>query len=85
MSDELLKLTAAATADQVRRGELDPAELFETYRERAAADELNAFTWVNTFSAVAAGTPRDTAPVRNSSQNPPINSRLRRRLMERAA
>ena len=30
----------------VRAGELDPGELFEAYRERAAADELNAFTWV---------------------------------------
>ena len=43
----------AARADGRRRrpsasraGELDPAELFDAYRERAAADELNAFTWV---------------------------------------
>ena len=43
---ELLDLTAAAAADAVRRGEVDAGELFETYRRRAAADELNAFVWV---------------------------------------
>jgi aspartyl-tRNA(Asn)/glutamyl-tRNA(Gln) amidotransferase subunit A len=48
---ELVDLTAAAAAAAVRAGEIDPAELFDAYRERAAADELNAFTWV------AAGTP----------------------------
>jgi len=30
----------------VRAGELDPGELFDAYRERAASEELNAFTWV---------------------------------------
>jgi aspartyl-tRNA(Asn)/glutamyl-tRNA(Gln) amidotransferase subunit A len=45
MSD-LIDLTAAGAAAGVRAGEIDPAELFEVYRERAAADELNAFTWV---------------------------------------
>jgi aspartyl-tRNA(Asn)/glutamyl-tRNA(Gln) amidotransferase subunit A len=44
--NELLDLTAATAAERVRAGELDPAELFELYRARAAADELNAFTWV---------------------------------------
>jgi aspartyl-tRNA(Asn)/glutamyl-tRNA(Gln) amidotransferase subunit A len=43
---EILELTAAAAADRVRAGELGAHELFEAYRERAAADELNAFTWV---------------------------------------
>jgi aspartyl-tRNA(Asn)/glutamyl-tRNA(Gln) amidotransferase subunit A len=43
---ELVELTAAAAAARVREGEIDHAELFEAYRERAAADELNAFTWV---------------------------------------
>ncbi|MDQ6819762.1 MAG: Asp-tRNA(Asn)/Glu-tRNA(Gln) amidotransferase subunit GatA [Actinomycetota bacterium] len=46
MSDELLALTASEAGEQVRRGELDSGELFEAYRARAAADELNAFTWV---------------------------------------
>jgi aspartyl-tRNA(Asn)/glutamyl-tRNA(Gln) amidotransferase subunit A len=43
---EILELTAAAAAQRVRAGELDPAELFDAYRERAAAEDLNAFTWV---------------------------------------
>jgi aspartyl-tRNA(Asn)/glutamyl-tRNA(Gln) amidotransferase subunit A len=43
---ELIELTAAAAAERVRAGEIDAGELFEAYRERAAADRLNAFTWV---------------------------------------
>jgi aspartyl-tRNA(Asn)/glutamyl-tRNA(Gln) amidotransferase subunit A len=43
---DLLELTAAAAAEAVRSGEVDPAELFEVYRARAAAQDLNAFTWV---------------------------------------
>jgi aspartyl-tRNA(Asn)/glutamyl-tRNA(Gln) amidotransferase subunit A len=43
---ELIELTAATAAAKVRAGEIDPAELFEAYRERAASDRLNAFTWV---------------------------------------
>jgi aspartyl-tRNA(Asn)/glutamyl-tRNA(Gln) amidotransferase subunit A len=46
MSNELLELSAASAAAAVGAGELDPAELFELYRSRAASDELNAFTWV---------------------------------------
>ncbi|HWC86605.1 MAG TPA: Asp-tRNA(Asn)/Glu-tRNA(Gln) amidotransferase subunit GatA [Solirubrobacteraceae bacterium] len=42
----LIDLTAAAAAEGVRAGEIDPTELFDAYRSRAAADELNAFTWV---------------------------------------
>jgi aspartyl-tRNA(Asn)/glutamyl-tRNA(Gln) amidotransferase subunit A len=45
MSDALT-LTAAAAAARVRAGDLDPGELWEGYRARAAADDLNAFTWV---------------------------------------
>ncbi|MGA2929106.1 MAG: Asp-tRNA(Asn)/Glu-tRNA(Gln) amidotransferase subunit GatA [Solirubrobacteraceae bacterium] len=52
---ELIDLTAAQAAARVRAGELDARELFEVYRARAAADELNAFTWV------AAGAPADGA------------------------
>jgi aspartyl-tRNA(Asn)/glutamyl-tRNA(Gln) amidotransferase subunit A len=44
--NELIELTAAQAAERVRAGEIEPAELFDAYRERAAADELNAFTWV---------------------------------------
>ncbi len=46
MTAELIELTAARAVERVRAGEIDPAELFEAYRERAGADELNAFTWV---------------------------------------
>jgi aspartyl-tRNA(Asn)/glutamyl-tRNA(Gln) amidotransferase subunit A len=44
---ELVELSAAAAGAAVRAGELDPGELFEAYRARAAADTLNAFTWVS--------------------------------------
>jgi aspartyl-tRNA(Asn)/glutamyl-tRNA(Gln) amidotransferase subunit A len=43
---ELLDLTAAQAADRIGAGEIDATELFDAYRERAAADDLNAFTWV---------------------------------------
>jgi aspartyl-tRNA(Asn)/glutamyl-tRNA(Gln) amidotransferase subunit A len=43
---EITALTAKQAADAVAKGDLDPTELFEAYRARAAADELNAYTWV---------------------------------------
>jgi aspartyl-tRNA(Asn)/glutamyl-tRNA(Gln) amidotransferase subunit A len=43
---EALALTAAEAAARVRAGELDPTELWHGYRQRAAADDCNAFTWV---------------------------------------
>jgi aspartyl-tRNA(Asn)/glutamyl-tRNA(Gln) amidotransferase subunit A len=43
---ELLELTAARQAELLRAGELAPAEVFEFWRERAAADELGAYLWV---------------------------------------
>jgi aspartyl-tRNA(Asn)/glutamyl-tRNA(Gln) amidotransferase subunit A len=43
---ELIDLTAAQAAERIRAGELAAGELFEAYRERAANDDLNAFTWV---------------------------------------
>jgi aspartyl-tRNA(Asn)/glutamyl-tRNA(Gln) amidotransferase subunit A len=43
---ELIELTAAQAVARVRAREVDPVELFEAYRKRAAADQLNAFTWV---------------------------------------
>jgi aspartyl-tRNA(Asn)/glutamyl-tRNA(Gln) amidotransferase subunit A len=45
MTDVTL-LTAKQAADAVTAGDLDATELFEAYRAKAAADELNAFTWV---------------------------------------
>jgi aspartyl-tRNA(Asn)/glutamyl-tRNA(Gln) amidotransferase subunit A len=52
---ELIDLGAADAAAAVLAGEIDARELFEAYRERAAADDLNAFTWV------AEGPPADSA------------------------
>ncbi len=46
MTPELIELTAAQAAQRLRAGEVGHAELFEAYRQRAAANELNAFTWV---------------------------------------
>jgi aspartyl-tRNA(Asn)/glutamyl-tRNA(Gln) amidotransferase subunit A len=43
---ELIDLSAAQAAERIGAGEIAAAEVFEAYRERAAADELNAFTWV---------------------------------------
>ena len=55
--NDLLDLTAAAAGEAVRAGELDGAELFEVYRARAAANELNAFTWVADAPPVHGATP----------------------------
>jgi aspartyl-tRNA(Asn)/glutamyl-tRNA(Gln) amidotransferase subunit A len=46
MSDELIALTAKQAIDAIAKGDLDPTEYFEAYRERAAADDLNAYTYV---------------------------------------
>jgi aspartyl-tRNA(Asn)/glutamyl-tRNA(Gln) amidotransferase subunit A len=43
---DVIALTAAQAAAAVQSGELDRRELFEAYRERAAADDLNAYLWV---------------------------------------
>jgi aspartyl-tRNA(Asn)/glutamyl-tRNA(Gln) amidotransferase subunit A len=44
---DLLGLTAAGAARALAAGKIAPAELFEAYRVRARADELNCFTWVS--------------------------------------
>ena len=43
---ELLELTAAQAVEAIHRGEVEPEAVWSAYRERAAADENNAFTWV---------------------------------------
>jgi aspartyl-tRNA(Asn)/glutamyl-tRNA(Gln) amidotransferase subunit A len=43
---DVIELTAAQAAARVRAGELAATELFDAYRDRAAANDLNAFTWV---------------------------------------
>jgi aspartyl-tRNA(Asn)/glutamyl-tRNA(Gln) amidotransferase subunit A len=46
VSDELLTLTAAEQARRIESGELSAPEAFGYWRERAAADDLNAYLWV---------------------------------------
>jgi aspartyl-tRNA(Asn)/glutamyl-tRNA(Gln) amidotransferase subunit A len=46
VSAEILELTGAQAAERVRAGDLSASELFETYRERAAAEDLGAFLWL---------------------------------------
>jgi aspartyl-tRNA(Asn)/glutamyl-tRNA(Gln) amidotransferase subunit A len=58
---ELIDLTAAQAAERIRAGDLSAGELFEAYRQRAAADELNAFTWVT-----------ETAPSANGEASSPL-------------
>jgi aspartyl-tRNA(Asn)/glutamyl-tRNA(Gln) amidotransferase subunit A len=45
MSD-VVELSAAAAAERVRAGELSAGELWDAYRARAAADDINAFLWL---------------------------------------
>jgi aspartyl-tRNA(Asn)/glutamyl-tRNA(Gln) amidotransferase subunit A len=58
---DLLELSAAAAAEAVRAGEIAPGEVFEAYRARAAANDLNAFTWV-----------AETAPDNDASGDAPL-------------
>ena len=44
---ELRALTAAEAVGLIRAGELDAGDVWNAYRSRAAADQLNAFTWVS--------------------------------------
>ena len=55
MSDELLALTAAQAVERIKAGDLRSAEVFEAYRSRAAAEDLNAFTWVAEDTPAAMG------------------------------
>jgi aspartyl-tRNA(Asn)/glutamyl-tRNA(Gln) amidotransferase subunit A len=58
---ELVALSAAEAAARVRDGDVAAAELFEAYRARAAADDLNAYTWV-----------AEAAPADGSAANAPL-------------
>jgi aspartyl-tRNA(Asn)/glutamyl-tRNA(Gln) amidotransferase subunit A len=64
MSD-VISLSAVEAAEHVRTGDLAPDELFAAYRDRAAADELNAFTWVadGPDRADVAGSPLGGVPL----------------------
>ncbi|HSD76799.1 MAG TPA: Asp-tRNA(Asn)/Glu-tRNA(Gln) amidotransferase subunit GatA [Solirubrobacteraceae bacterium] len=59
-----IDLTAARAVAAIASGELDRAELFEAYRERAAADELNAWLWVADGPPAAGGDGAAGAPLR---------------------
>jgi aspartyl-tRNA(Asn)/glutamyl-tRNA(Gln) amidotransferase subunit A len=65
MSEEILKLSAAAAVAAIEAGELEASELFGFYRERAAErDELNCFTWVaDAAEGSAAEGSTDTGPL----------------------
>src|SRR5438445_5405783 len=56
---ELLDLTAAQAARACARGDVRPDELFELYRERAAADRAAGAKGLNCFLWVAEDAPRD--------------------------
>jgi aspartyl-tRNA(Asn)/glutamyl-tRNA(Gln) amidotransferase subunit A len=43
---DIVALTAAQAIAAIESGDLDGRELFEVYRDRANADELNAYLWV---------------------------------------
>jgi aspartyl-tRNA(Asn)/glutamyl-tRNA(Gln) amidotransferase subunit A len=63
---ELLELTAAQAAARVHAGDLDPRELWRLYRDRALADDLNAFTWVSEEDeppAIDSGGPLGSVPI----------------------
>jgi aspartyl-tRNA(Asn)/glutamyl-tRNA(Gln) amidotransferase subunit A len=45
-SGELLHLSAARAAQEIAAGSLSASELFDFYRRRADAEDLNCFTWV---------------------------------------
>jgi aspartyl-tRNA(Asn)/glutamyl-tRNA(Gln) amidotransferase subunit A len=61
---ELLELTAAQAVEAIRRGEVTAEAVWDAYRERAAADELNAYCWVaRDAPAVDARTPLAGVPV----------------------
>jgi aspartyl-tRNA(Asn)/glutamyl-tRNA(Gln) amidotransferase subunit A len=53
----MIELSAKQAADAIERRELSSKELFEAYRERAAADELNAFVWVADSAPEGDGVP----------------------------
>ncbi len=64
MTGDPTRLSALEASRLLGAGELDPGELFDAYRDRAAADELNAFTWVADQAPPSApGTPLGGVPL----------------------
>ena len=54
---DVVELTAKQAADALERGDVSSTELFDAYRARAAADELNAFVWVADGAPEVEGVP----------------------------
>jgi len=59
----MIELTAKQLADAIEAGDVSAAEAFEAYRERAASDDLNAFTWVADEAGTANGGPLHGVPL----------------------
>jgi aspartyl-tRNA(Asn)/glutamyl-tRNA(Gln) amidotransferase subunit A len=53
----MIDLSAKQAADALANGDFSSRELFEAYRERAAADDLNAYVWVADDAPKAEGVP----------------------------
>src|SRR5512141_637778 len=63
MAGEMIDLTVAEAAEQIRSGELAADEYFDAYREAAAGDSLNAFLWTAAEAAEAVEGPLGGIPV----------------------
>jgi aspartyl-tRNA(Asn)/glutamyl-tRNA(Gln) amidotransferase subunit A len=60
---DIVALTAAQAIAAIESGDLDRRELFEVYRDRANADELNAYLWVADEPPATNGGPLRGVPV----------------------
>src|SRR3954447_2836163 len=63
MAGELIDLTVAGAAEQIRSGELSADEYFDAYREAAVGDSLNAFLWTAEEAGEAGEGPLGGIPV----------------------
>ncbi|HWV85907.1 MAG TPA: Asp-tRNA(Asn)/Glu-tRNA(Gln) amidotransferase subunit GatA [Capillimicrobium sp.] len=59
----MIELTAKQLADAIGRGDVSAAEAFDAYRERAAADDLNAYLWVAEDRPAVDGGPLNGVPL----------------------
>jgi len=59
----IVRMTAKQLADAIGAGDISAAEAFAAYRDRAAADDLNAFTWVADEAPPANGGPLHGVPL----------------------
>ncbi|MBF6621146.1 MAG: Asp-tRNA(Asn)/Glu-tRNA(Gln) amidotransferase subunit GatA [Patulibacter sp.] len=58
----LIDLTVVEASSALRRGDFTQAELFAAYRERAAADDTNSFTWLADELTLPAALGNDATP-----------------------